>query len=147
MFFYKYLLNPVMRLLLRSPLHGITSHNIAVLHFTGRTSGRERNTPLSYTREGDLVRLLTSEDTRWWRNFRGEEDSVEIELGRKRYEGVAVLLEEDSEELREGVRSFIKALPRDAKVYGLQLSEDGQLEESSLAAIAQRLVLVEIHLK
>lgn len=147
MFFYKYLLNPVMRLLLRSPLHGITSHNIAVLHFTGRKSGRERNTPLSYTREGDLVRLLTSEDTRWWRNFRGEEASVEIELGRKRYEGVAVLLEEDSEELREGVRRFIKALPRDAKVYGLQLSEDGQLEESSLAAIAQRLVLVEIHLK
>ena len=30
--FYKYLVNPVMLRLLRSPLHGITSRNIAILH-------------------------------------------------------------------------------------------------------------------
>jgi len=44
----------------------------------------------------------------------------------------------------EGVRRFISALPRDAKVYGLQLDEERNLRESSLASIAPRLVLVEI---
>jgi hypothetical protein len=144
--FYRYLLNPLMRGLLRSPLHGITSKNIAILHFTGKKSGRRLNTPLSYTREGNTVRLLTSTDTHWWRNFRGETAAVEIEIARRRYRGQVLLLEGDSAPLREGVRCFISALPRDAKVYGLALDEDKKLVEASLAAAASRLVLVEIRL-
>ncbi len=144
--FYRYFLNPVMRTLLRSPLHGITSHNIGIVHFTGRKSGRKLSTPLSYTREGDTVRLMSNRSTRWWLNFRGEEIRVEMEIARQRHPGTAVLLEGDSEGLREGVRRFIHALPRDAKVYGLQLDANKAVVESSLAAIADQLVLVEIHL-
>ena len=143
---YRYVLNPLMRGLLRSPLHGITSHNIGILHFTGRKSGRELNTPLSYTREGDVVRLLSNQNTRWWLNFRGGEARVEIEIARQRHPGTATLLEGDSEALRDGVRRFIHALPRDAKVYGLQLDADRQVIEASLAEIAGDLVLVEIRL-
>ena len=79
--FYCYILNPVMRCLLRSPLHGITSHNIGIVHFTGHKSGR-----------------------------------------------------------------FIRALPRDAKVYGLSLAADGEVVEASLATIAGQLMLVDIRL-
>ena len=144
--FYRYFLNPVMRCLLRSPLHGITSHNIAIVHFTGRKSGRKLNTPLSYTREGNIVRLLSNQSTRWWLNFRGEGVKVEMEIARQRYRGTAVLLEGDSKALREGVRRFIRALPRDAKVYGLKLAADGEIVEASLATIAEQLILVEIRL-
>lgn len=143
---YRYLLNPVMRGLLRSPLHGITSHNIGIVHFTGRKSGRKLNTPLSYTREGNLVRLLSNHSTRWWLNFRGDGVRVEMEIARQRCPGTATLLEGDSEALREGVRRFIRALPRDAKVYGLQLNDNGEVIEASLGAIAGQLVLVEIRL-
>jgi len=144
--FYRYFLNPVMRCLLRSPLNGITSHNIGIVHFTGRKSGRKLNTPLSYTREGNLVRLLSNQSTRWWLNFRGEEVRVEMEIARQRYPGTAVLLEGDSEALRDGVRRFIRALPRDAKVYGIKLAADGEVVEASLATIAGQLILVEIRL-
>ena len=144
--FYRYFLNPVMRCLLRSPLHGITSHNIGIVHFTGRKSGRKLNTPLSYTREGNIVRLLSNQSTRWWLNFRGEGVQVEMEIARQRYPGTGVLLEGDSEALREGVRRFIRALPRDAKVYGLKLAADAEVVEASLAAIAGQLILVEIRL-
>jgi hypothetical protein len=144
--FYRYFLNPVMRGLLRSPLHGITSRNIGIVHFTGRKSGRKLNTPLSYTREGNVVRLLSNHNTRWWLNFRGNGVKVEMEIARKRYPGTAVLLEGDSEALREGVRRFIRALPRDAKVYGLELDANGEIVERSLAKIAQELILVEIRL-
>ena len=47
--FYRYFLNPVMRSLLRSPLHGVTSHNIGIVYFSGRKSGRKLSTPLGYT--------------------------------------------------------------------------------------------------
>lgn len=144
--FYRYLINPSMRLLLRSPLHGITSENIAILHFTGRKSGRKLSTPLSYTREGSTVRLLSSVDTVWWRNLRGGKAAVEIEMARQRLSGTATLFEGDCEALREGVRRFISALPRDAKVYGLQLDGERKLLEASLASVAPRLVLVEIRL-
>lgn len=144
--FYHYFLNPVVRNLLRSPLHGITSHNIGIVHFTGRRSGRTLNTPLSYTREGNVVRLLSNQSTRWWLNLRGEGVKVEMEIARRRYPGSAVLLEGDSETLREGVRRFIRALPRDAKVYGLKLAADGEVVEASLATIAGQLILVEIRL-
>ncbi|MCB1706136.1 MAG: nitroreductase family deazaflavin-dependent oxidoreductase [Halioglobus sp.] len=144
--FYRYLLNPLMRGLLRSPLHAITSRNIAVLHFTGRKSGRKLSTPLSYTREGDTVRLLSNRSTRWWLNFRGGKAPVEMEIARQRHPGTALLLEGDSEALRDGVRRFIRALPRDAKVYGLELDANREVVEASLAAIADQLVLVEIRL-
>ena len=144
--FYRYFLNPLVRSLLRSPLHGITSHNIGIVHFTGRKSGRKLNTPLSYTREGNVVRLLSNQSTRWWLNFRGEGVKVELEIARQRYPGTAVLLEGDSEALREGVRRFIRAMPRDAKVYGLKLDAHGEVVKASLATIAGQLILVEIRL-
>lgn len=79
-FFNRYMLNPVMRGLLRSPLHSVASSNIAILHFTGRKSGRRMNTPLSYMRDGNTVRLLSSHDTHWWRNLRGESVAVQVEI-------------------------------------------------------------------
>jgi len=144
--FYRYFLNPVMRGLLRSPLHGITSRNIGIVHFSGRKSGRKLSTPLSYTRDGNIVRLLSNQSTRWWPNFRGDGVKVEMEIVRQRYPGTAILLEGDSEALREGVRRFIHALPRDAKVYGLELDENKEVVEKSLAKIAGQLILVEIRL-
>ena len=145
--FYRYLLNPVMRSLLRSPLHGITSRNIGIIHFTGRKSGRKLNTPLSYTREGNIVRLLTNQSTQWWLNLRGEGTKVELEIARQHHTGTATVLEGDSKALREGVRRFIRALPRDAKVYGLELDANKEVVESSLATIAEQLILVEIQLE
>jgi hypothetical protein len=135
-----------MRGILRSPLHGMASKNVAILHFTGRKSGRELNTPLSYVWEDDSIFFLSSMNTNWWKNFRGGEYPAEVEVAGERYAGTASLLEGDSEPLREGVRRFITALPRDAMVYGIKLDKDRKPKDSSLAAAAPRLVLVEVRL-
>ena len=144
--FYRYLLNPAMRGLLRSPLHGLASGNIAILHFKGRKSGRWLNTPLSYMREGNRVRLLSNTNTRWWLNLRDGPVGVQIEIQAKRYNGSAMLHEGDSEATREGVRNFIAAVPRDAKIYGLKLDNNKQLLETSLSTRVHELILVEIEL-
>ena len=67
-------LNPVVKVLLRSPMHGVASNNVALLHFRGRKSGREFVTPLSYVRE-DGTRVeghyRTHPDGEAWNNLRG----------------------------------------------------------------------------
>ena len=42
------LLNPPVKRLLRSGLHGLMSKNTLLLEFTGRKSGRALSTPISY---------------------------------------------------------------------------------------------------
>ena len=140
------IVNPFVKALLRSPLHGIASKNVALLHFRGRKSGREFVTPLSYVRENGTVCLLSAHGTRWWMNLREEGTPVSIEIARETLTGKARLWDGDSEALRERVRRYLTALPRDAKVYGIKLDESNRPVEESLAKVAPELVFVEVEL-
>ena len=143
--FYK-MINPPMRALLRSPMHSIASRHLAILNYRGRKSGRAFATPLSYVREGTLVRLLSSHNTGWWKNFRDGEASVEIEMAGETASGVARLWDGDSEHLRSGVRQFLSVLPRDAVVYGIGLDSNRKPLEKDIEGKANHVILVEIEL-
>ncbi len=138
--------NPFVTALLRSPLHGVASKNIALLHFRGRKSGREFVTPLSYVRTEGTVCLLSAQGTRWWMNLRDEGTPVSLEIARETVAGKARLWEGDSDALRERVGRYLTALPRDAKVYGIGLDESKRPVEESLAQAAPDLVFVEVEL-
>lgn len=139
-------LNPPMRALLRSPIHRIASANLAILNYHGRKSGRRFSTPLSFVREGSTVRFLSSHNTAWWKNFRDGPTPVEIEIGRESHLGRARVWDEDSETLRNGVRRFLTALPRDAVVYGISLGSDRKPLEADIERTADHVVLVEVEL-
>ena len=138
--------NPIVKTLLRSPLHNFASGSLTLLHFTGRKSGRRFVTPLSYVRKQNTVWLLSAHSTRWWMNLRGSDTSVALEIARKTYTGKARLWEADTPELRDRVRRYLSALPRDAKVYGIMLDENKLPDEASLSKAAPELVFVEIEL-
>jgi hypothetical protein len=140
------IVNPFVTALLRSPLHGIASKNIALLHFRGRKSGREFVAPLSYVRKNGIVCLMSAHSTRWWMNLREEGTPVSLEIARETLTGRATLWDGDSEALRERVRRYLTALPRDAKVYGIKLDESKRPVEESLARAAPELVFVEVEL-
>ena len=140
------IVNPFMKVLLRSPLHGIASGSLALLRFRGRKSGLEFVTPLSYVRENGTVYFLSAHSTGWWMNLREESTPVSIEIARETVTGKARLWDGDSEELRAHVRRFLTALPRDAKVYGIKLDESRRPVEESLAKAAPELVFVEVEL-
>lgn len=139
-------LNPIVRGLLQSPIHGIASANLCVFSYRGRRSGRQFTTPLSFMREGSTVRLLSSHNTHWWNNFLDGPVAVEIEIARKTYHGRATTLVEDSEVFRDGVRAFLAAVPRDAKVYGIKLDSHRSPREEDIARAAGHVVLVEVEL-
>jgi hypothetical protein len=139
-------LNPVVTGLLRSPMHGIASANLCIFSYRGRRSGEAYSTPLSFMREGSTVRLLSSHNTRWWNNFLDGPVDVEIEIARKTYRGKATTSVEDSESFRDGVRAFLTAVPRDARVYGIKLDAGRKPREEDIADAAGHVVLVEIEL-
>ena len=138
--------NPIVKALLRSPLHKIASSSLTLLHFTGRKSGRRFTTPLSYVRRRDTVWLLSAHSTRWWMNLRGGDAPVALEIARTTYTGKPRLWETDSTELRNRVRRYLSALPRDAKVYGIKLDDNKLPDEASLVRAAPQLIFVEIQL-
>lgn len=139
-------LNPVMIALLRSPIHGIASANLCIFSYRGRRTGKSYSTPLSFMREGSIVRLLSSHNTRWWNNFLDGPADVDIEIGRTTFYGKAQTTVEDSEAFRNGVRTFLTAVPRDARVYGIKLDSNRKPREEDIARAAGHVVLVEIEL-
>jgi hypothetical protein len=139
-------LNPPMRALLRSPLHTVASKNLCLISYTGRRSGRAFTTPLSFMREGNLVRLLSSHQTRWWLNFVDGPVDVEVEIARRKFQGKAEAVLEEGDRLRDGVRTFLTAVPRDAMIYGIKLDKNRRPREEDIAQAAGHVVLVEIEL-
>ncbi|MFB6266432.1 MAG: nitroreductase/quinone reductase family protein [Halodesulfurarchaeum sp.] len=72
--------NPLVSLVLRSPIHWLLSDDLLLLRFTGRKSGESYTTPVGYRRDGDTLSVFTHSE--WWRNLQGGAE-------------VAVLLEGD----------------------------------------------------
>jgi hypothetical protein len=143
-------LNVPMRLLLRSPLHGVASRNLCIFVYSGRRSGRRYETPLSYVREDGRILLLSSRDTRWWTSFTpgpGVPAPVEVLAGGELLRGRARSIQHDRDRLRGAVRRFLTALPRDAMVYGIGLDGARKPKEAELERALERLVMVEIELE
>jgi hypothetical protein len=140
------IVNPFMKALLRSPLHGYASGSLTLLHFQGRKSGREFVTPLSYVRQENTVWLLSAHSTRWWMNLREDGTPVTLVIAGEARTGKARLWDGDSEALRDRVRRYITALPRDAKFYGIELDENEKPIEKSVSKVAPELVFVEVEL-
>ncbi len=56
------MVNPIVRILLRSPMHMFWSNSLMLITFTGRRSHREFTTPVRYVRLDQTVRCFTSSE-------------------------------------------------------------------------------------
>jgi NADPH:quinone reductase len=83
--------NPLLKALLRSPLHGVASGRLALITVTGRRSGRRFIFPVGYTKRDDRVTIDVGWPERkvWWRNLR-EPSPVEMRIEGRDYTGTAV---------------------------------------------------------
>ena len=69
--------NPVLRVLLNSPLHGVVDSSVLLLHVTGRKTGRRYDIPVNYVDVDGRLMVVTI--ARWQANLRGGA-SVEVTL-------------------------------------------------------------------
>jgi hypothetical protein len=137
--------NPLLRVLLRSPLHRLVSDHLLLLTVTGRNSGTEYTFPVGYE-EDDGTLLVTSHGTNWWKNLRDSGQEVEVVLRGERRTGHATV-EEDDPAVADHVRGYL--LREGTGAAGrVGLSVDGEEVPSveSLTDAVDHVVVVRIEL-
>jgi hypothetical protein len=58
MWFMNKIINPLVRLILRSPLHGLMSGTLLVITCCGRKTGRKYSLPVQYTQAGKTIYIV-----------------------------------------------------------------------------------------
>ena len=89
------LINAGVRTILRSPWHGMRSHRLLLITFTGRKSRKEFTTPIRYVQEGETLRMTVVYP--WWKNLVGEATVRVLLRGQMRTGTTEVLPEKDGE--------------------------------------------------
>lgn len=102
--------NPLLKALLRSPLHGVADDRLALITIPGRRTGREYTFPVAYRQEGDLATIEVGWPARklWWRNLVGGA-SVRMRIRGKEREGFAEAIGDE----RGGVEVEVRLRPAD----------------------------------
>ena len=138
-----HVVNPVVRLLLRSPLHRLLSGSI-ILRTYPRRGGAERTIPVAYAQRGEMLVILVGwpEQKRWWRALR-RPAPVSVRLRGARRPGVARALVGDGDEVTSALRLYFERFPRAARARGVT---EGTLDGVALANAAQTAVVVRLTL-
>lgn len=96
------LMNPLVRGLLASPLHGIVDPALLTLHVTGRRTGRRYDIPVGYVEIDG--RLLVVTQHRWRLNLRGGGDVEVTRHGSRR--DMRAELDEDAASVARTLRGM-----------------------------------------
>jgi hypothetical protein len=138
------ILNALISMLLRSPLHGILSKSTIVLSFRGRKSGKLYTFPVGYYElQGNSLLVIPLHG--WWKNLRGQMP-VTVWLKGHKYQGVADAAQGDEKTVQELIR-LIKDAPNLIRLYKIPRNALGQLDPQRTRQVAQALPLVRILLR
>jgi hypothetical protein len=131
-------LNPALRWLLRSPLHGLLSGQLCLVRYEGRRSGRQIEIPVGYQDVGDAIVVMISHapSRLWWRNFLEPRPATLTIRGRARaLEGV--WLEPGSEAFRERAEQTFRRSRLTARIFGVTLDPERGLSDEQLHELAE----------
>jgi hypothetical protein len=97
------IINPFVRAILRSPLHGLLSKQVMLLTYTGRKTAKRYTIPVGYARDGETLVVFSSRA--WRRNLRGGAP-VEVRLQGRLHTGTGVPIEDPDEVADEVERTI-----------------------------------------
>ena len=138
--------NPLVKAVLGSRFAGPMGKSLALLRFTGRTSGKTYTTPVGYVRDGDRVVVVTSPTYRWWRNVQDGAD-VDVRLAGEWFAGRARVLPTDDPGFDDAVALQVRARgPRLLRGFGVEVSDDGRITDAAKADMSGRALVVLIRL-
>jgi deazaflavin-dependent oxidoreductase (nitroreductase family) len=137
--------NVFVRLLLRSPFHGVMSGSTLLLTYMGRKSGKRYTIPVSYLRAGDIVTVLSFRSRVWWKQLQADR-SVMVEIQRRRFAGVATVITDDQDAIVASLRAHLAAHPSLAKGYHIPLNAAGDPDPEAIRQVAHGLALIQMHI-
>ncbi len=137
------LLNRAMKLMLRSPVHGMVSKTTLLITFTGRNSGKTYTTPVSYSQYGNEVHVFTH--AAWWKNLRSGAP-VTLRIRGREFQGLAESVAEDKQAVAAGLMAHLRQVPFDARFYGVTFDEHKNPRSEEVKKAAQTAVMICIQL-
>jgi deazaflavin-dependent oxidoreductase (nitroreductase family) len=149
MWFMNHIANPFVRLILRSPLHGLFSPALLLITYRGRKSGKEYTLPVQYVQDGNNIYIVPgyAEKKTWWRNLRCGMD-VQLRLKGQTMCGAGILLEReaDEEEILKGFGLYLQRFPPSAKIHNVRIEADGRLSPDDLREAVKRIKMIRVKL-
>ena len=133
-------MNPIMKGLLRSPLHRLLSGTLMLLTYTGCKTGKQYTIPIGYFVWGK-GELMSFSSARWWTNLRSS-PPVRMLLKGRRVQAVPTVIEE-REALIDTLEEFIKRLgPCAARRLPIGLPRDREPTRDDLRDVPQGIALI-----
>lgn len=126
--------NPIVRSVLRSPLHKAVSGRLVLLIFHGRKSGKHYSIPVGYA-QADERTLLVGTEGRWWKNFR-DGARVEVRLRGERFTGTSDVIS-DKAGMREAYRTMLVVAPQYGQAIGVSLGPDDWPRPDDVSRVRQ----------
>jgi len=130
------LINPFVSLIARSFLHFLISHQLLVISFNGRKSGKNFLIPVSYHKHGSSYTCVTLRSNIWWRNLK-EKSSTKIWLKGKLVTTAVTLEFNDNQIIEDSLRDLVTNNPIDAFFAKIKLQKDGSPVQEDLIEAAK----------
>lgn len=134
------LLNRVIPLVLRSPLHGLLSKNLMLLTYTGRKSGTRYTIPVTYL-EGEDGTIRVFSNQRWWRNLRPAAP-VTLRLRGHEVEAAATVVEDRGTVAREVAAFLARKGAKAAPMINVPIPASRPSTEADIARASREHVVV-----
>ena len=131
-----FLINPVVAFLARSPLHFLISHQVLVIQFKGRKSGKQYLVPVSYHEHESSYTCVTLRSNIWWRNLK-EVSHTQIWL-KGSLNDVQIDLEFNNDQVVEStLRDLVTNNKVDAYFANIKLHKDSTPHSDDLSQAAK----------
>ena len=138
--------NPIIKNLLRSPLHGFVSKNMMLITYTGWKSGKTYTVPVNYYRvqgnTGEYIATTSKRDRVWWRSLRGGA-GVEARLQGRDYRAHANVLEDGKYVVQHLVVLF-QQHPDLVKYYQIGIDPLGAPDPKDIEILAETSVCIQM---
>ena len=116
-------INPFVRVILKSPIHFILSHQILLFRVIGRKSKKIYEIPASYAHINDALVCVTLRENLWWKNFIDIEDQEIYFKGKKINKKIFINFSDDNF-VRTKLKELIEHNPIDAFFAGVKLDRN-----------------------
>ena len=147
MWWMNHVMNPIMKMILRSPFRSLLGSSLLLITYRGRKSGKTYTLPVQYAQAGEKIYILPGSPERktWWRNLRGGAP-VSIEMGGQKLDATAGLLtpEHDCDEIEAALGAYFRRFPPSARLHQVEKAPDGTFRAEDIRRVAAAVVMVRV---
>jgi hypothetical protein len=139
------ILNPIIKSILKSPLHSLMSDRSLVIRYMERESGRANSFPAYYQRAGNSLLVLVEKAQDWWRDLRNGAN-VKVVIKGSEQRGWAEALQ-NPDVITENLIQLLRAIPELSMELEIRQDEHGVYLKEDINRILQQYGLLNVDLQ